>query len=135
MNFDRDVAFPNKIRIIDLLNKIANGEEVPKKIKVFRRTFKWILDDYISSEEDCEGISIHKFIFSPLLNDEVEIIEEDKEIEKLNNIPINYADDRTPEEVYEYLRCTINNLANVINTSNENLLELIDKVNSLEKNQ
>jgi hypothetical protein len=23
----------NKIRIIDLLNKIANGEEVPKKIK------------------------------------------------------------------------------------------------------
>lgn len=63
------------------------------------------------------------------------LVEEDKEIEKLNNIPINYADDRTPEEVYEYLRCTINNLANVINISNENLFELIDKVNSLEKEQ
>lgn len=41
MNFDRDVAFPNKIRIIDLLNKIANGEEVPKKIKYKNKIYEW----------------------------------------------------------------------------------------------
>ena len=129
----------NKIRVIDLLNKIANGEEVPKKIKHRDKIYEYYerLNDTFNYKEIIDGKYADdylndKYFIENILNDQVEIIEEDKKLEKLNNIPINYADDRKPEEVYEYLRCTINNLANVINVSNENLFELIDKVNSLE---
>ena len=119
--------------IIELLNKIANGEDTPKEIKYDGYTFKKANESYI--EEDGDNLTDHICYDYSNLNDEVEIIEEDKKIEKLIYIPINYADDRKPEEVYEYLRCTINNLADVINISNENLFELIDKVNSLENKQ
>ena len=64
-----------KIKIIELLNKIANGEEVPKEIK----------------KEDLEGNSFEDLIdnlkyfdkdFSKTLNDEVEILEDN--IEEIN---------------------------------------------------
>ena len=37
----------NKIRVIDILNKIANGEEVPKKILLNRIVFEYQGDDYL----------------------------------------------------------------------------------------
>jgi hypothetical protein len=74
------------MKIIDLLNKIANGEEVPKKIKVLDTIYYLCENDasnqcYFSEKEGCGGIGL-KFDTSNL-NDEIEIIEEDKEIEKL----------------------------------------------------
>lgn len=67
-----------KIKIIELLNKIANGEEPPKKIK----------------KEELEGDSFEDLIdnlkyfdkdFSKTLNDEVEILGDNtEEIEKLS---------------------------------------------------
>ena len=79
------------MKIIELLNKIANGEEVPKKIKFCLRTFAFIECDYICLDSNtdlgnCNGLSIHKWIYSNNLNDEVEIIEEEKEIEKIEKI-------------------------------------------------
>ena len=76
------------IKIIDLLNKIANGEEVPKKIKFCYRTFEYDgISDYLcidkndcSKEDYCNGYSIHKWIFGSNLNNEVEILEEEKKI-------------------------------------------------------
>ena len=76
------------IKIIDLLNKIANGEEVPKKIKFCYRTFEYDdISDYLCidknnylKEDYCNGYSIHKWIFGSNLNDEVEILEEPKKI-------------------------------------------------------
>ena len=78
-----------KIKIIDLLNKIANNEEVPKKIK-------W--GDY---ELEWEELGYHDYKFldtgshllfqgfaTSVLNDEVAIIEEDKTIEKCKNYHI-----------------------------------------------
>ena len=78
------------IKIIDLLNKIANGEEVPKKIKVHNTEYHKCLlntgidykiysdDFYYLSNEICKaGLS---------LNDEVEIIEEKKIPEKWNDL-------------------------------------------------
>ncbi len=86
------------MKIIDLLNKIANGEDVPKKIKWGEFELEW--------EE--LGFHDYKFLTSgdhllfqgfatSVLNDEVEIIE-DKEIERLNNIinkAINYIENET----------------------------------------
>ena len=68
------------IKIIDLLNKIANGEE--PKIKYDNHILK-----YNKNEEkfiDKDGLnSLYEIDFSEL-NDEVEIIEEPKKIEKLD---------------------------------------------------
>lgn len=72
-----------KIKIIDLLNKIANNEEVPKKIKYGKDTYIHI-DNYCYYCEDTNLIlSDRIFAEYSKLNDEVEIIEEPKKIEKL----------------------------------------------------
>lgn len=76
------------MKIIELLNKIANGEEVPKKIEFCFRTFEYNgIDDYLcidkndyTKEDYCNGYSIHKWIFGNNLNDTVEILEEEKKI-------------------------------------------------------
>lgn len=80
------------IKIIDLLNKIANGEKVPKEF-----TFAGILykTDDISkySHKDAIGNSFFReyYLTPNFLNNELEIIEEEKEIEKLriNNGKVN----------------------------------------------
>ena len=73
-----------KIKIIDLLNKIANGEEVPKKIKYEKDTYIHI-DNYCYYCEDTNLIlSDRIFAEYSKLTDEVEIIEEPKKIEKIS---------------------------------------------------
>lgn len=82
-----------KIKIIDLLVKIANGEEVPKKIKyediVFDYTKRnregliYIADEYSNYEDNDNSLIAHLFWHIEKLNDEVEIIEEPKKIEKI----------------------------------------------------
>ena len=72
------------IKVIDLLNKISNGEEVPKKIKVFNHIFKRKLDiDGLSYYLDLDGyLPLLSFISgTATLNTEVEIIEEEPEID------------------------------------------------------
>ena len=79
------------MKIIDLLNKISNGEEVPKKIKL--KNFKEIY----TLREDCSGYkwygeektnnyfceTIHKNL-EYILKQDIEILEEPKKIEKIN---------------------------------------------------
>ena len=109
------------IKVIDLLNKIANGEEVPKKIKYRNKVF--IYDQQIKlyrNEEVSSNTLKHMFylyFLEKILNDEVEIIEdaeEDKVIEKI--VCIGYGEDGNMQ--YE--------LASKLN-------EVIDAVNKLNK--
>ena len=76
------------MKVIDLLNKIANGEEVPKNIKVDDKYYKWC-----NSMKDYEEENSYKYLVEELeteeLNNEVEIIEEDKKIRKLDFIEEN----------------------------------------------
>ena len=69
------------IKIIDLLNKIANGEETPH--------FKINEDEYYLGADgllkDVYGDAVEWVIYQKWLNEEVEIIEETKEIQKLIN--------------------------------------------------
>ena len=79
-----------KIKIIDLLNKIADGEEAPLEIKCYNRKYR-----YDSLSDDYEQIGGFSSLFKDLLipngfdnlpkrlNEEVEIIEEPKKIEKM----------------------------------------------------
>lgn len=84
----------NKIRVIDLLNKIANGEEVPKKIK-YKNNILYYDDDYTKEypptfnyydEKGNNGL-IEGWLCQ-YINDEVEVIEKNKikKMIKLNNI-------------------------------------------------
>ena len=75
-----------KIKIIDLLNKVANGEEVPQEIRYNNiiRYFDKNDQDYKNDERGIELYLFHTVLASgsgellkERLNDEVEIIEED----------------------------------------------------------
>lgn len=69
------------IKNIDLLNKIINDEEVPKKIKAQNNIYVFSKDRRRYEPENEPWCFL---IFeSNKLNDEVEIIEEDKKIKKL----------------------------------------------------
>ena len=72
------------MKIIDLLNKIANGEQ-PKRIAYKDRAYEWGYDTYTSLPEMSPEVQMSASLFSHYrieycLNDEVEIIEEEKKI-------------------------------------------------------
>jgi len=103
------------MRIIDLLNKIANGEEAPEKIKYDGSIYKFdnLQDDYMPND-NYEGLLDELCTFSAL-NDEVEIIEEDKKIEKI--IPTSLKD--------------IDNLDEKIEIAHIDTISAIDKINEI----
>lgn len=74
-----------KIKIIDLLNKISNDEEVPEKIKINNVIYEY--RGYMYCTENANYQDIEDYLFGKwnfnILNDEVEIIEEPKKIEKI----------------------------------------------------
>ena len=79
-----------KIKIITLLNKIANGEEVPKSIKYVDNILKYdeSIQEYIGLPITGAGAFFnYLFVNKPTLsfiNEEVEILEDNtEEIEKL----------------------------------------------------
>ena len=118
----------SKLKVIDLLNMISRGEEVPNKIKYCRTIFYYDDNsrDYISvsNEFNSGGISICKYIFGGDLNDEVEILEEEKKIpERLFNCCMH-----TDNEEIKFLIQNINDFADKWN-------ELIDYLESKEKGE
>lgn len=87
------------MKIIDLLNKIANDEEVPKKIRVHYRVFEKYLNHnaYLNTEdeENYKYLTDLPRLFDDdrdWLNDEVEIIEEEtKPLTKQDVEALGYA--------------------------------------------
>ena len=66
------------MKVIELLNKIANGEEVPKKIKYKDDIYTHVDNNCYVCEETYEILSNSIYAEHNSLNDEVETIEEDK---------------------------------------------------------
>lgn len=124
-----------KIKVIDLLNKIANGEEVPKKILLNRIVFEYQGDDYLYKDEDKKEYWLFSACYTDkymwledFLKDEVEIIEEDKKIEKLDikqekNIKNNWK-----------WKCNGYNISTPQKIMADKLNELIDEINNLKEN-
>ena len=110
------------MKIIDLFNKIANDEEVPKKIKL--KNFKEIY----TLREDCTGYkwygeektnndfgeTIHENL-EYILKQDIEILEEPKKIEKIDFRTLN-----TQKEKNRAMKDTINKLIDEINNLKEN---------------
>ena len=119
------------MKVIDVLNKIANGEEVPEKIKYLTINYIYDSDNQIYYKENYQDIgnygdllmelSSHKGIVA--LNDEIEIIEdtpkEDKKIEKLD---LQYNDTIKGIKFEEQILMYCDNIQFKIN-------KIIDKIN------
>lgn len=107
----------NKIRVIDLLNKIAKGEEVPKKFTYNGYLWEYDIKNKMWFYYFGEGKN-HRFdrlfYLNMLLNDEVEVIEE-KEIENIpfdNEMPLTMMEMYHQLEKYNY---KINQIIDVMN--------------------
>ena len=112
------------MKVIDLLNKIANGEEVPKRIYYFNREFYLKENTYFG-----DTFTLMHYIQEEDLNDEVEIIEEEKKIpEKLDHL-IGY-DIQQFDDLKEYVEITTNDLFGEVNKVIDTLNQLSDYLKS-----
>mgnify|MGYP007013921569 CR=1 FL=1 len=105
------------MKVIDLLNKIANGEEVPEKIKIEDDIWNYDGIDYRASDDRGYLFEVHTRINEKDLNEEIEIIEEDKKIEK-----VFHCSTSTSNEEIKFLQENINQLGDKIN-------EIIEHIN------
>lgn len=123
-----------KIKIIDLLNKIANGEEVPKKIKYNNKIYEYYerLENIFNYKQIVNGKYIDdyfndNYFIDSILNDEVEIIEEPKKIEKVSwREKESLAGNITEREKQNILARRTEKLKAIIN-------ELIVEINNLKE--
>lgn len=113
------------IKIIDLLNKIANGEEVPKKIKILGLEFEWFEGCY----RTCD--TLKKYLsdcwrLDNILNDTVEIIEEqqDIDIQEIEELP-----------KILFLGTGKNDLTKVLNDIIDNQNQQLQAVKQLDRNK
>lgn len=138
------------MKVIDLLNKIANGEEVPKKIRItdvddrITRHYIFFYDEDDQEYKDDELFPLGaRLILDRVLNKKVEVLdlsEEQKKIEKLDVALLGQCDN--------WLRCPTNKVTKqdvelnpyIIDNIRENTLyfqrkinELIDEINNLKE--
>lgn len=114
------------MKIIDILNKINNNEEVPEKIKFDDTVFEYDKEQKEYNHRKDDGfyetllyrVMTTHFI-DVLLEAEVEVIEENKRIEELS-----WA-------VYLELKKGHYNIENILNGIREDLKEHRDKINEL----
>ena len=119
------------MKIIDLLNKIANGEGAPERIKINNVIYEYRGYMYCTEKanyQDIEDYLFGKWNFN-ILNNEVEIIEEPKKIEKLK-----IEQDTQNSNYYiknEYgTKCGLTKHSKMIA---EKVNELIDEINNLKE--
>ena len=106
----------NKIRIIDLLNKIASGEEVPKVIEYMGGKFAFTGYNSASKNYNNELEDLFEILDGSALNDEVEIIEEEKKM---------------PEKIIPTSLKGIDNLDGKIEIAHIDTISVIETVNQV----
>lgn len=107
-----------KVKIIDLFNKIANNEKVPKKIRYFGQIYEYSEEMKFYYQN---GFSMYRDFFTKgnCLNDEVEIIEDKKEIKPITMCMTGIMG--------------FDGVENITTTLKDKINELVDEVNKLKK--
>lgn len=132
------------MRVIDLLNRIANGEELPKKIKYEGDIWELnTLENTYDNGECClfEDYIDKKYVITDVLNDEIEIIEDTPKISKLYiNNKLQY--DLSPKEDKKIEKINLKGYTSCLGTDEEwttseeiiivKINEIIDKLNKEE---
>lgn len=117
-----------KVKVIDLLNKIANGEKIPKHIKCSNLNLYWNDKNYTYDIREKGTLYAPFYIFDySELNDEIEIIEEPKKIEKISwNEKESLSGNLTAIKKQEILARRTEKLKSSLN-------KLIDEINNLKE--
>lgn len=76
------------MKVIDLLKKIENGENIPQKIKVYQEVFEWdILEHYYKRSNGDDLLELCTiFNTGELLSMEVELIEDEIDIDSIGEL-------------------------------------------------
>lgn len=116
------------MKIINLLNMIANDEEVPRRIKLNDTIFVYQGDDYLYEDKDGNECWLFSEIYTNrdnwlecFLNDDIEIIE-NKKLEKFNDyIPLGLTSmsaDFRKQDVFDSLMKIGNKINEIIDVIN-----------------
>ena len=115
------------MKVIDLLNKIANGEKIPKKIKYKNIEYEYEDIGYYNKQR---GYLFDGYYVDGILNDEVEILDEEDKIEKLSYQQIgSWALEQ--HNWVDYARAVDKQIQQIGSKINQ----LIDEVNKLKENK
>lgn len=78
------------MKVIDLLKKIENGENIPQKIKVYQEVFEWdILEHYYRRSNGDDLLELCTiFNTGELLSMEVELIEDEIDIDSIEKLEL-----------------------------------------------
>lgn len=127
-----------KITIFELIGLVKDNKE-PKRIKYKNRIYDFIndLQDYrkIIDEEDENELFVNLFyahFAKDFLDDEVEIIEEPKKIEKLPYYSLEKIQKSKNKD--EWYKNRLELLEKQINDYHNKINELIDEINNLKEN-
>ena len=117
----------NKIRVIELLNKIANGEIKEGIMFQYNNGY----EEYANVNTLFDRFTINK----ENLNTEIVITEEDKNIEKIQKIQQRTDTGLFGSMVNDEIKVaeTINKQANYLSDIVSTINEIIDKLNEMEK--
>lgn len=120
-----------ELKIIDLLNMIAEGKKVPKKIKWGEHYLEWFVYEYKAKNELGEPMLSELVGYGARgINDTVEIIEEDNN--KIEKLKIE-QDGQTSNNFYltneNGTKCYLTKHSKMIA---EKINEIIDKINTLQ---
>ena len=114
----------NNMKIIDLLNKIANGEDVPKKIKItviddrITRYYNFFYDESDQEYKDDELFPIGaRLILNRILNNKVEILEEEKKIPE--KLPKSVTDNAGSSKDMRLIAITLNQMIDYLKSKEE----------------
>lgn len=130
-----------QIKVIDLINKVAKREEMPKKVKFNGNIYKWCEDvgDYrkdgwehcLMAKDNLDNFGKYGSFYN-MLSEKVEIIEEPKKIEKLKTYKEEEGEDYFANilKLSPYSECEIDE---ALSTTIDKLNELIDEINNLKE--
>ena len=122
------------MKVIELLNKIAKGEDIPNKIKfdgdifVYNQAFK----DYEYPDKCGWLMDISRGSGNEFLNDEVEIIEENKKINYVSTYVLCDSDFKTKGE---YSLTAVEIIDKAFEEYSDAINELIEIVNKLKNKE
>lgn len=129
----------NKIKIIDLLNKVANGEEVPQEIR-YNNIIRYFDKNDQDYKNDEKGTDLYLF-FSVLTSGTGELLIKrlNEEVEIIGNTPKNKID-HLERAIFSFsvkdknsTEESLRKLSQIVFEVREKTDEIVDKVNNLQE--
>ena len=120
------------MKVIDLLNKIANGEKLPETIKYRSGIYhKFNQSGYFYAKSWEEETLLDNIQCTSDLTEKIEIIDPIEEEKEIEEIEFDEIDEMTDFDIYFYPECSDDSKENFKNKINElirNQKKIIDKL-------